>query len=80
MREQTIRPYRCAHTHEPLRLEHVTSADGSEIICGLLKTESGSTYEVAHGIPHLIDYTRETLTAEEKREAEYYESTAASYD
>jgi ubiquinone/menaquinone biosynthesis C-methylase UbiE len=80
MREQTVRQYRCPYTHEPLRLDHVTNAEGSEIVAGLLKTESGRTYEVSDGIPHLIDYAEETLTAEEKREAEYYEATAASYD
>lgn len=79
LREETVRNYRCPYTGEPLHVES-TGRQNSIIVSGALASPSGRRYEINDGIPFLIDPSKEKLTPEEKREAEYYEATAAGYD
>ena len=70
---------RCPYTGEELRLDEGESASG-DVIAGHLVAEGGLKYPIFDGIPHLILAERESYSAEEEREREYYEATARTYD
>src|SRR4051812_19393461 len=70
--------FRCPYTREKLRLDG--GADRADVESGALVSESGASYPIRDGIAHLIDWERESFSEEEKREKDYYETTARSYD
>lgn len=79
MHKNTVSLYRCPYTNAPLRLVDAVT-HGDDVVTGSLVTDSGRSYSIVDGIPHLVDASLETRGEEETREFEYYEATAAAYD
>ena len=79
MKAQTANIYVCPYTGEPLALA-IENRKGDEVISGRLKSASGRGYELRDGIAHLIDPAEEAFSDAEKREFEFYQSTAEAYD
>jgi ubiquinone/menaquinone biosynthesis C-methylase UbiE len=66
-----VQSYRCPYSGD--RLEYREER-------GTLACECGLDFSVVDGIAHLIRPERESFSAEETREKEYYEATARTYD
>jgi ubiquinone/menaquinone biosynthesis C-methylase UbiE len=73
--------YRCPYSGKPLRIE-VTEQDGDDVVGGrlLVEEEPAVEYEIAGGMPRLIQFEREEFGPAEAREREYYEAVADEYD
>jgi len=75
MRESLITYLCCPVDRSPLRLEAETRR-GAEIVTGHLRSETGRTYDIVDGIPHLVVPSRDaaetaTVTAFGKQWAHY---------
>jgi ubiquinone/menaquinone biosynthesis C-methylase UbiE len=79
MKAQTATTYVCPYTREPLSLT-IENRKSDEVLSGRLKSAGGRSYELREGIAHLIDQAEETFSDAEKREFEFYQSTAEAYD
>lgn len=78
MQRSAADTYRCPYTAEALRVEPADGGD--DVVSGELVAAGGLRYPVVDGVAHLIRPERESFSAEETREKEYYEATARSYD
>jgi ubiquinone/menaquinone biosynthesis C-methylase UbiE len=72
-------PYLCPYTRQPLRLD-AREVDGDEVRSGILRAPDGHGYAIEEGIPQLIDFARESFSAPEQRELDFYQNAAADYD
>ncbi|MBA2688678.1 MAG: class I SAM-dependent methyltransferase [Gemmatimonadaceae bacterium] len=79
MKHETAQKYRCPYSGLVLELTVGQEHDG-EIVTGTLTADGNTTYPLINGIPRLISENDEVFSEEEKRENEYYESTAREYD
>jgi ubiquinone/menaquinone biosynthesis C-methylase UbiE len=70
--------YRCPYTGASVALD-AGQQSGKEVLSGALVAGS-RRYEIREGIPNLISYADEELTAEESREYAYYQENSESYD
>lgn len=71
--------YLCPYTREPLTLE-VREAGSHEVRSGTLRAPDGHGFAVEGGIAELIDFARESFSAPEQLELEFYQRAAADYD
>lgn len=79
MKQDTAKIYVCPYTHEPLTLSAGERRAG-EVISGELVSKSGRTFILREGIAHLIDEGSEQFSDIEKREYDFYQSSAEAYD
>ena len=78
MKFEHVRLYVCPGSRTPLKLQSGTAESDGEIVSGVLVSETGNEYPVAHGVPDLT-YPRE-LAEQDEYARSFYDGRAEAYD